>query len=176
MKTTFSSSSPRVSAINADAAGKPAPAVAAAAASPQSTASEWARHIGAGAFAARPAPTGTPSWWKESSSARTRTAALSGSSAPSEVVTASTSTSRLPSSMQRVRRSSAAPSVSMTAWKRALPECVWQGARRTDRMTASRPRRKKYGRIVMVSDRIQKLTFMPPSAVAFGMGNPALIS
>ena len=47
MKTTFSSSSPRVSAINADAAGKPAPEVAVAA-SPQSTVPEWARHAGAG--------------------------------------------------------------------------------------------------------------------------------
>ena len=36
------------------------------------------------------------------------------------------------------------PSVSTTAWKRALPECAWQGARNADSMTANRPRQKKH--------------------------------
>ena len=133
-KTTFSSSPRRVRAISALAVGNPSsglsgpfvlfasPACSGPAGAPQSTCADCCLHAGAAAPAGRPTPTGMPSWWNPSSSARTRRAVCAGGRAPSEVVTASTSASRLPRSMTRARRSSGAPSVSMITWNRALPE------------------------------------------------------
>ena len=57
---------------------------------------------------------------------------------------ASTSASRLPSSMQIVRRSSAAPSVSTIRWKRALPEWALSPVAAQQHHAAATSRKKSF--------------------------------